>query len=135
MRNFFDQSKHPQTRQLTRQCRGRQRHMFGQVRPPTAVNIELTMLQGFEQRLLSRVEEVQAFDGLLRAHWHFGLTQSLQVALAFTGVIQTAKKRQVALVAAQQYLAQVDQAVDRLLEGSQLSRAVPLPVFHLAGGA
>jgi len=97
-----------------------------------AMDIELAMLQGFEQGLLSRIEEVQAFDVLPRTDRHFGLTQALQISVACTCIVKAAKKCQVALVATQQYFTQIDQTVDRFLERSEFPGAVPVPMFHLA---
>ena len=135
MRHFFDQSEYAQTRQLTRQRVGCRRHMASQVRTATAVNVELAMLQGFEQRLLGWVEEVQSLDALFATHSNLGLAQPLQIALSSAGVVKTAQKRQVALITAQQNLLQVDQAVDRLLQARQLSCAVLSLDVPPCGGA
>lgn len=132
MSHFFDQPQHAQACKLARQRRRRDGHVRGQVCTAQTVNIELAMLQCLQQPLFHRIEEVQALDRLLRVDAYAGLAQALQITLACAGVIQAAKKRQIALVAAQQYFAQIDQAVDRLLEPSKLSRTVPVSVFHLA---
>jgi len=90
------------------------------------------MLQRLQQALFHGVEEVQAFDGLLRGDADPRLAQALQVTLASAGVFQAAQKRQISLVAPQQYFAQIDQAVNRLLDASGFACATPFSVFHLA---
>ena len=53
------------------------------------MDIELAVLQCLQQALLHGVEEVQAFDGLLRGDADPWLTQALQVTLARAGVTQS----------------------------------------------
>ena len=87
-----------------------------QIGTTNAPEVELWTLQGTEQSLLRRVEEVEtlermAVDGL-------GAGESMQVAVAGGEVVERGKVLQVASVTAEQNFAQVDETVDRLLEGA-----------------
>ena len=73
--------------------------MSAQVRATPAVNVELPMLQGLQEPLPRWIEEIQPFDAVLSVSLYAGLTQALQIALARAGVIQTAQKAQITLVA------------------------------------
>ena len=130
MRDLLDQTEHAQPSELARH--GRRRHVqpSHEIGSAPAVDVELAVLQGSQQRLVAGAEEVQALDRRVGAHAR--LAQPLQIALAGAGVVQAGQERQVALVAAQQDLAQVDQAVDRLLQRRQLARGRRALVFHLA---
>ena len=97
------------------------------------MDIEFAVLQCSQQSLLGDVEEVQPLDAGIGADAR--LAQALQITLARAGVVQAGQERQVALVAAQQNLAQIDQAVDRLLQRRQLARDVPRPCVPPCGGA
>ena len=82
--------------------------MLDEIGTPPAVDVEFAALHGLEQRLVNAVEEVQPLDRRIAAH--AGLAQPLQITLARAGVVQAGQEREVALVAAQQDLAQIDQA-------------------------
>ena len=108
MRDFLDQSDHVQALELARHGRGCEWHMLDEIGTPPAVDVEFAALHGLEQRLVNAVEEVQPLDRRIAAH--AGLAQPLQITLARAGVVQAGQEREVALVAAQQDLAQIDQA-------------------------
>ena len=110
MSHLLDQFEVAQTLELARQrCRG-QVHMRGQIGATQTAHIGLATLQGTQQGLLGSVEEVESLDPVLANR--LGLAEFDQIAQSRTRIVQTGQERQVALVAAQQYLAQVDQAVD-----------------------
>ena len=91
--------------------------MRQQISAPPAVDSELAELQSSQKGLLGRVEEVQTLDAGGGADtW---LTQTLQVTLARTGVVQAGQECQVAVIATQQNVAQINHAVNRLLQRSQ----------------
>ena len=56
----------------------------------------------------------------------------MQVAIAGRKVVQCREVFEVAAVTAKQDLAQVDEAVDGLSEGGDLTRLVTIPMFHLS---
>jgi len=60
----------------------------------------------------------------------FGKTSEQTLAAAV--VVEGGEKLQVAVVAAEQDFAQVDEAVDGLLQGCELAGGVPIAMFHLA---
>ena len=68
MRDLFDQSQHVQAPELARHGRRRDVHAREQIGSAPAVDVELAALQGSQQRVVSGVEEVQAFDRWLDAH-------------------------------------------------------------------
>jgi hypothetical protein len=61
-----------------------------------------------------------------------GLVRRSRARTAGGEVVQGREVSKIAPVAAEQDLAQVDQAVDAFLDGSQFAGWRPLPVFHLA---
>jgi hypothetical protein len=131
MGDLLDQTECAQSRDLSRQRRDAHVHMLGEIGTAQAMHVVLAALQGSQQCLLAAVEEVQSFDlSLIAAYAR--LAQTLKVALTRAWVIQTGQKRQVALVAAQHDLAQVDQAIDGFLQRCQLVGALPILVFHPA---
>src|ERR1035438_1163076 len=113
MRDFFNQTQQAQPFELTRHCRWRELQVLAQVCAAPAVDVELAVLQSSQQRVVDGVEEVQTLDAGFGAHAR--LAQPLQVALTGAGGVQTGEERQVALVAAQQDLAQIDDAIGKLL--------------------
>ena len=133
MRDLLDQSQHVHPPELARHCRGRDVQSGEQVDASPAVNVELAVLQGSQQRLVSGVEEVQALDRRVGAHAR--LAQPLQITLTRAGVVQAGQEGEVALVAAQQDLAQVDQAEESTSSAAP-ARAWPLrPCVPPCGGA
>ena len=115
----FDQTEDMQAMQLTGECRVVERDKRFYVSTAHAMEIELGSLQGAEQGLLGRCEEVQALDDALAFVLRFG--QSCQVACAGGGVIQSRQEFQIAAIAAGQNLAQVDEAVNGLLQRCDLA--------------
>src|SRR5260370_39034586 len=105
--------------------------MLGEIGTAQGMRVGLAGLKGTQQWLLAAVEEVESFDlALITAH--AGLAQTLKDALTSAWVIQTGQKRQVALVAAQHDLAQVDQAVDGFPQRCEFVGALAILAFHLA---
>src|SRR5213593_1494084 len=127
----FDQPEGTQAVQLARQARSAE---FGQPRlevgAAQAVDVERRALQGAQQSLFGAREEVQSLDGALALALRFG--EAHQIALAAGGVGQRGEELEVAAIATEQNLAQVEQAVDGLFERSELPGGMPIPVFHLA---
>ena len=86
--------------------------------------------QGVQQRSVPRIEEVDPLDGLAVDFVRPG------DAAEGTGpgreVVQGRQMGEVAPVAAEQNLAQVDQAVDGLLDRCEFPDRRALPVFHLS---
>src|ERR1035437_3744206 len=126
----FDQTEGAQAMQLTRQCRIIQRDEWFDVGAAHAVNVELRALQGTQQTLLGALEEVQSLDRAVPVTLRFA--QPSQITRTRCGVIQSRKELQIAAIAAGQNFTQVDQAIDTLLQGSDLAGAMSILVFHLA---
>jgi len=127
----FDQAERSQAMELTRQARGAQLgHEARQVGATHAVDVELGALQCPQKPLLGAFEEVQTLDGSIALALRFA--EPRQVALAAGSILDGREELQVAPIAGEQNLAQVDEAVDRLLQGSEFPSAVPITVFHLA---
>src|SRR5271165_5935380 len=101
-----------------------------QVCPAHAPDVELRSLQGAEQRLFAALEEVQALDEAIFVTPIFA--QPIEGADAGAVVVESGQVLQISPAAAQQDLAQIDQAVDRLLDRRQLAAAGTLAMFHLA---
>ena len=132
MRDFLDHSKHMKAFELSRQGRRGYLQVRQQIGATPAVDVELAELQGSQQGLLGGIEEVQALDAGIGTDAR--LTQSLQIAFARAGVVETGQERQVALIAAEQDFTQIDQAIDCLLYTSpafvpvqrQIHRSIPV---------
>lgn len=121
MRNLFDQTEHVKALELSRHRRWGDIQVRQQISATPAVDSELAELQGAQQGLLDGVEEVQALDTGIGTD--AGLTQALQITLAGAGVVQAGQEFEIALIAAEQGLAQFDQAVDGVLQRRDLARA------------
>ncbi len=130
MRDFFDQSKHMKALELSRHCPRSDVQVCEQISTTPAVDSELAVLQGSQQGLLGGVEEIQAVDAGVGTDTP--LTRPLQITLTRAGIVQAGQECQVALIPAQQHLAQIDQTVDSLLRRRQFSPDAPILVFHLA---
>ena len=95
-----------------------------------ATDVELRALQGAEQGVLSLVEEVEALDAMTVDR--FGSGEFVEAATAGGEVIERGEEFEIAAVTAEENLAQIDQTVDRLLDGRQFPGGLAIPVFHLA---
>src|ERR1700720_937567 len=82
--------------------------------------------------MIDRVKEVDPLDGLLLDGARLG--EPVEGTDTGREVIERGEVRQIAAIAAKQDLAQVDQAVDGLLDGGEGPRRRPFSMFHLAGG-
>ena len=130
----LDQAEHAQAASWRESARRVQRARSGfEVGAAQAVDVELGTLQGAQQRLLGAGEEVQSLDGALTVVLRLG--QPSEVALAAGGILQGREELQVAAVAAEQDLAQVDQAIDGLFQRRQFAGAVPVSGVPPCGGA
>ena len=133
MRDLLDQTEQVQSPDLARHRRGGDVQPCDKVGSAPAVNVELTMLQSAQQRLVGGVEEVQPLGRRVRTHAR--LTQPLQVTLTGAGVLQAGQEREVALVAAQQDLAQVDQAEESTSSAAPARACCADPCVPPCGGA
>ena len=133
MRHALDQPQHSQPLELARHDRGRELKMFEQIGPSPTVDVEFASLHGSEQRLVGGVEEVQSLDR--RVVTYPRLAQPLEIAFTGRGVVQAGEKRQVALVAAEQNLAQVDQAEESTSSAAPARAWPPRPCVPPCGGA
>jgi len=111
-RDFLDQPEHAQAPELARHCCWGKVQLGKQVGPrqPWMLNspcckVRSSVWSAAQKKLIPLTDGSAPTRGWLRP---------LQVALARGGVFQAGQEGQVALIAAQQGLAQVDQAVDRL---------------------
>jgi len=73
------------------------------------MDVELAMLQGAKQRLVGCGEEVEPFDRRVGAQT--GLAQALKVTFSRARVVEAGQEGKIAVVAAEQDFAQVDEAV------------------------
>src|SRR6266403_1512562 len=127
----LDETDVSQPAKLAREAmRGELVEQREQVGTADAGDVDPRVLQGMQQGVIGPVEEVDALDGLVidRA----GLGKAVEGPDTGGEVIERGEMRQVAAVAGEQDLAQVDQAVDGLLDGGQRPRGRSLPMFHLA---
>ena len=83
-----------------------------------------------QQGVVPGVEEVDPLDGLAIHLTRLG--QPLERPDPGGEVVERGQVGDIAPVAAEQYLTQVDQAVDRLLDRCEFPGRGPLPMFHLA---
>ena len=131
VRNALDEPEGSQTVELTGELRAAdlrdERREIGAAHP---VDVELWALQCAQKPLLGALEEVRSLDRSLAVLLR--LARSNEMALAAGGVLDSGQKFQVTSVASEQNLAQIDQAVDALLQWGKLPSAVTIPVFHLA---
>src|ERR1700730_18023748 len=80
--------------------------------------------------MIDRVKEVNSLEGLLLdGAW---LGEPVEGTDTGREVVARCEVRQIAAVAAEHDLTQVNQAVDGLLDGGEDPRRRPLPMFHLA---
>ena len=106
------------------------RKQANQVGGAHAVDIELGALQGAHKLVLGALKEVQSLDRIVRVATLLG--QTVQRPNAGAGIVDGGKELEVAAVAAEQDLAQVDQAVDRLLQRGEFAGAATFAMFHRA---
>ena len=92
-----------------------------QVCSAQSADVELRRLEGAEQCLLASLEEVQAFDQAIFVAAI--LAEPIQGANPGAVVVEGGQVQQVSSAAAEQDVAQINQAVDRLLEGRQFAAA------------
>src|SRR5260370_26080803 len=127
----LEQSEDAQAAQLPRQRGGRQRGQYSQqIATRQAMDVELGALDGAQESLIVAIEEVQALAGTVAIG--LGVGNAIEQALARAVVVQAGEERQIALVAAEQDLPQVDQTVDGLLERCDFAGGLPAAMFHLA---
>ena len=129
--DLLDEAEVAQASEITGDAGGRQmgKKRF-QVGTTHTTDVELRTLQGAQQRMLGLVEEVEALDAM--AIDLFGRGQFVEAATTGREVVERGEKFEIAAVAAEENLAQIDQAVNRLLDGGQFPGGVSIPVFHLA---
>ena len=129
--DFFDEAEVAQASEITTDAGGGQVwQIWFQVGATNTADIELRSLQGTQQGMLGLVKEVEAFDAMPINF--FGCGELVEAAIAGGEIVESGKKFEIAAVAAVEYLAQIDQTVNRLLDCSQFSGGVPIAVFHLA---
>src|ERR1700724_3394251 len=80
--------------------------------------------------MIDRVKEVDSLEGLVLDGARLG--EPVEGTDTGREVVERCEVRQVAAVAAEQDLTEVNQAVDGLLDGGEDPRRRPLPMFHLA---
>ena len=98
--------------------------------PADASEKKKGILQGMQQSTVGWLEEV---DPLNRLAVHLArLGQAAEGAHTGGEVVQRGQVSEIATVAAKQYLAQVDQAVDGLLDRRDAPGRRPVAVFHLS---
>jgi len=97
-----------------------------QVGTAQAVDVELRTLQGAQQGMLGLVEEIEALDAMTIDR--FGCGQLIERAMAGGEVIECREEFKIAAVTAEENLTQIDQAIDRLLDGCELTGGVSIPV-------
>jgi hypothetical protein len=86
MHDFFDQSEHMKALELSRYRRRSDVQVCQQIGTAPAVDVELSVLQSSQQRLVVGVEEVHALNAGIVTRTR--LTQALQITLAGAGVIR-----------------------------------------------
>ena len=105
----LEQSEHAQAAQLSRQPGRREvGQKAQQVASCQAVDVERRALDRTHESLIVAIEEVQALEGSIAVR--LGVRDALECALATAVVIQAGEELKIALIAAEQDLAQVDQA-------------------------
>ena len=111
----LEQSEYAQTAKLSRQLAARHvGQQVSEIASGQTMNVELWSLHRAKQRLVVGVEEVQALEGAVAVG--LGMGDALEGALTAAMVVQAGEELEVALVAAEQDFAQVDEAVDGLLQ-------------------
>src|ERR1700724_2268514 len=80
--------------------------------------------------MIDRVKEVDSLEGLLLDGARLG--EPVEGTDTGREVVERCEGRQIAAVAAEHDLTQVNQAGDGLLDGGENPRRRPLPMFHLA---
>src|SRR3984893_6647009 len=80
--------------------------------------------------MIDRVKEVDSLEGLVLDGARLG--EPVEGTDTGREVVERCEVRQVAAVAAEQDLTEVDEAVDGLLDGGEDPSRRPLPMFHLA---
>ena len=109
-----------QTGQLARQgCRGKMGQQADQVGAAHAVDVELRPLQCAQQLLLGALEEVQSLDRAVCLALLLG--QAIQSADAGGVILDGGEELEVPAIAPEEDFAQIDPAVDRLLQGCQFT--------------
>src|SRR5450631_1415198 len=127
----LDQAQHTQPTQLARQPGGREiGQQLYEVAARQSVDVEFGTLDCTQQRLIVEIEEVQALEGAISVG--LGVRDALEQPSAAAVVVQAGEEFQIALIAAEQDVAQVDEAVDGLLEWSDFARCTAAAMFHLA---
>ena len=119
-RDTLDEAEIPQAAQLARQgCRGKMGQQADQVGAAHAVDIELRPLQCAQQLLLGALEEVQSLDRAVCLALLLG--QAIQSADAGGVILDGGEELEVPAIAPEEDFAQIDPAVDRLLQGCQFT--------------
>ena len=107
---------------------------LGECRPEVgaaeAGDIESGTLEGRKQGLFGVAEEVEALDGAAVDQTRSG--EAVERPDAGREVVQTGEVFEVAAVAAEQDVTEVDEAVDVLFDGSKGVACWTVPMFYLA---
>ena len=105
----LEQAQHAQPTQLARQPARREiGQQLHQVATRQAVDVEFGTLYGAKQGLVVEIEEVHALEGSIPVG--LGMRDALKQPSAAAVVVQAGEEFQIALVAAEQDIAQIDQA-------------------------
>src|SRR5579885_2976780 len=127
----FDDSESTKAAKLPRQgCRGEIRQQADQVSAAHAMDVELGTLQGSEQVLFGALEEVQSLDRAVGISILLG--QAIQCPNAVAMSLDGGEELQVPAIASEEDLAQIDEAVYRLLQRGEVASGAAFAVFHLA---
>src|SRR5579885_2474329 len=127
----FDDSESTKAAKLPRQgCRGEIRQQADQVSAAHAMDVELGTLQGSEQVLFGALEEVQSLDRAVGISFLLG--QAIQCPNAVAMILDGGEELQVPAIASEEDLAQIDEAVDRLLQRGEFASGAAFAGFHLA---
>ena len=92
----------------------KQRHQVG---APDPGDVDPRVLQGVQQRVVDRIKEVDPLDGFVLDPARLG--EPVERTHPDGEVVEGRQMCQVAAVTAEQYLAQVNQAVDAFLTGAR----------------
>ncbi len=127
----FDDAKLAQTGELSGEGCGR---ALGEQRPEVGTaqtgDIEGGTLEGGEQALFDAAEKIEAVEFAPFDATRLG--EPIECADTGREIVQTGEVFEITAVATEQDFTQVDQAVDRLLEGGEGAGCRALPMFHLA---
>ena len=129
--DFPDEAVHSQALEYPRDL-GPALVLENGAKPPAgqAADVELASEQGGEHSKVITMEEVEAAEGPFS--FANGPGDLVQVLDAIGGIVEGGEKVEVAAVRGPHQFAQNGQAVDGLLDRSELERAGPVSLFHLS---